>query len=163
MQRVVSGSPVQSRPAFTYPAVSPNRVVEEYLSALKGMDFRRAYKHISLGYAGGVDPEGYEINMKKGLVENLHWSLNSYEVVGVKVLGDQAYVLTDLGVTYKLPDSPQAITKKVRVQYNLSAIDKKWVIVGDSCVEGCEKAPGIEFKEIKPIPERGAPPSEGVE
>jgi hypothetical protein len=162
MQTVVSGSPVQSRPAFTYPAVSPTKVVEEYLSALKGMDFRKAYKYISLGYAGGVDPEGYEINMKKGLVDNLHWALQSYEVVGVKVLGDQAYVLTNLGVTYKLPDSPQATNKSVKVQYNLSAIDKKWVIVGDSCVEGCEKAPGIEFKEIKPIPERKAP-SEGVD
>jgi hypothetical protein len=119
------------------PSKSPARVVRDYLEALKKYDFDRSYDFISIGYAGNLDRESYKINMKHNLIDNFNWKLINYEVIGVRIIGDQAFVVTELEVKYRPRGSKEDEQRRVRVQYVLTVLDKSWKITSDECVFNC--------------------------
>jgi len=119
----------------TLPKTSPIRVVSAYLDALKNNDFRKAYSYITFFYAGNLDPESYELNMKRGFVEKYHWELLDYEIEGVQVFGDQAYVTAVLKVNFKPLNSSEIVNRNLDIQYILSSIDSKWKINADDLLE----------------------------
>jgi len=154
VQTTVSGRPIPAgRKGFTLPSESPNTVVEKFLKSLKAKKFREAYDYISVDYAGNLDKEGYDLNMRKGMVENLKWSLSGYDLMGVRILGNRAYVVSKVDVNYKPIHSQNMVSKQVRIQYELSIIEKRWVIVTDSCIYNCEQdaSGGSGNIELKPI------------
>lgn len=152
VQTTETGGPPPPRSIrIKLPSTSPNRVVEGYLEALKKENFGKAYRFITMGYAGNVDREGFEINMRRGLVEKLEWLLLNYEVIGIKILGDRAYVVAEISTKYKPLNSQSFKLKNVRVQYDLGIIDKSWLILGDKCILNCEEGPNPESESVKPI------------
>ncbi len=152
MQTTVSSSlPPDRRPERKLPRKPPDRVVNDYLSALKNYDFKRAYKELSPAYAGTPYIESYELNMRKGLVDTLDWSLLRFEVMGVRILGDQAFVVAEMGVKYSPPNAPEPKLKNFQVQYLLSNIDKRWVITSAKCISNCEERLGLGMQEMRPL------------
>ncbi len=135
----VSTSPVPSRHAEKPPDTSPAQVVSNYLEALKNRDFAKTYDFISSGYAANLDRKSYEINIKQGL-DKYHWTLLGYQILGVQILGDQAFVLTELEVRFKPANSEEETQKKVRVQYGLTVLEKKWKISQSNCILNCVSA-----------------------
>lgn len=121
------------------PVTSPSQVVSDYLEALKKRDFRKTYDCISSGYAANLDKESYEINIKQNL-DKYQWTLLGYQVLGVQILGDQAFVLTELEVRFKPANSEKETQKKVRVQYGLTVSEKKWKISQSNCTLNCVSA-----------------------
>lgn len=117
------------------PKTSPVRVVTAYLDALKINDFKKAYTYVTFFYAGNLDEESYELNMKRGFVEKFNWKLLDYEIEGVQVFGDQAYVTAVLKVNFKPLDSTEIINKNLKIQYVLSSVDRKWKINADDLLE----------------------------
>lgn len=151
VQTTVSGSPPPKSRTKKFPKTPPNEVVKEFLSALEGYDFKKAYKFISTAYASNLDPDSYALDMKKGLVETLHWSLLKYEVLSVRILGNQAFVIAEMSVKYTLPTDEEPTLKNIRVQYALDKIDSKWIIARDTCILNCESPPGLGMKEVRPL------------
>lgn len=140
VQTTVSGKPIPGKKkGFTLPSESPNTVVEKFLKSLKAKKFREAYNYISTDYAGNLDKEGYDLNMRKGMVENLKWSLSGYDIMGVRILGRRAYVVSKVDINYKPIQSQEMVSKLVRIQYELSIIERRWVIVADKCIYNCEQ------------------------
>jgi hypothetical protein len=138
----VSTSPTPPSTAKTAqkpPATSPAEAVNYYLEALKKRDFGKTYDFISGGYAANLDRGSYEVNMKQSL-DKSHWTLLSYEVLGVQILGDQAFVLTELEVRFKPANSEKETQKKVRIQYGLTVSEKKWKISVSNCILNCVSA-----------------------
>jgi hypothetical protein len=138
----VSKSPNTSsavKPAEKPPATSPARIVSDYLEALKKRDFGKTYDLISSGYASNLDKESYEVNIKQSL-EKYHWNLLSYQILGVQILGDQAFVLAELEVQFKPIKSAEETQKRVRVQYGLTIVDKNWKISQSNCTLNCVSA-----------------------
>ncbi len=121
------------------PVISPSQVVSDYLEALKKRDFRKTYDFVSSGYAANLDKESYEINIKQSL-DKYQWTLLGYQVLGVQILGDQAFVLTELEVRFKPATSEKETQKKVRVQYGLTISEKKWKISQSNCILNCVSA-----------------------
>jgi len=117
------------------PKTSPIRVVSAYLDALKLNDFKRAHAYITFFYAGSLDEESYELNMKRSFVEKFHWELLDYEIEGVQVFGNQAYVTTTLDVNFKPLDSDEIVNRKLEIQYILSSVQNKWKINADDLLE----------------------------
>ena len=133
----VSTSPNTSskKPVEKLPDTSPSQIVSGYLEALKKGDFQKAYDFVSIGYAGNFDKQGYEVSMKQDLIEKRHWSLLNYQVSGAQIFGNEAFVTAELEVKYKLTDSEKEIQKKIRVQYRLNILEKKWKISSDKVLE----------------------------
>jgi ketosteroid isomerase-like protein len=121
------------------PDTSPSQVVSDYLEALKRRDFGKTYDFISSGYAANLDKQSYELNMRQGL-DKYHWTLLDYQVLGVQILGDQAFVLAELEVRFKPDNSERETQKKVRVQYGLTVSEKKWKISQSNCILNCVSA-----------------------
>jgi len=119
------------------PSTSPAKVVDSYLDALKKADFLKTYEFIAVGYAGNLDKESYKLNMEQGLLKKYNWSLLNYQITGVRILGDQAYVYTQLGVEFKPVNSESKVQRNIEVQYVLTDLEKKWKITGDSCLTNC--------------------------
>lgn len=117
------------------PKTSPIRVVSAYLDALKNNDFKKAYSYITIFYAGNLDVESYELSMKRGFVEKYHWELLEYEIEGVQVFGNQAYVTAVLKVNFKPLNSNEIVNRNLDIQYILSSIDSKWKINADDLLE----------------------------
>jgi hypothetical protein len=137
---VSTSSSTSSSSVLKLPPTSPARIVSGYLEALRDQDFEKAYEFISIGYAGNLDKESYKINMEHSLVKNYNWSLVNYEILGVKILGDQAFVVAELEVKLTPPKSKNQVHKKVRNQYVLNALENEWRITADNCVSNCIKA-----------------------
>jgi len=136
----VSTSPVSSvKHTEKLPDTSPAQVVSDYLEALKNRDFGKTYDFISSGYAANLDRKSYEINIKQDL-DKYHWTLLGYQVLGVQILGDQAFVLTELEVRFKPTNLEKETQKKLRVQYGLTALEKKWKISQSNCILNCVSA-----------------------
>ena len=119
------------------PSTSPAKVVSGYLEALKKKDFLKTYEFISFGYAGNLDKESYKINMEQGPLKKSSWSLLNYQITGVRIIGDQAYVSSELGVQFKPLNSDSKIQKTIEVQYVLASLENKWKITTDYCVSNC--------------------------
>lgn len=135
----VTTSPTPLKHAEKPPATSPSQVVSDYLEALKKRDFRKTYDFVSSGYAANLDKESYEINIKQNL-DKYRWTLLGYQVLGVQILGDQAFVLTELEVRFKPANSEKETQKKIRVQYGLAVSEKKWKISQSNCTLNCVSA-----------------------
>ncbi len=135
-----SGVSKSSSSPLNLPPTSPARAVEGYLEALKKQDFVKTYEFISFGFAGNLDKESYKINMEQGPLKKYGWSLQNYQVTGVRIIGDQAYVSSELEVDYKPLNSESKIQKKIEVQYVLSDLERKWKITGGSCITNCVSA-----------------------
>ncbi|HEX9830992.1 MAG TPA: hypothetical protein VGA94_04830, partial [Thermodesulfobacteriota bacterium] len=58
----------------------------------------------------------------------------------VRIIGDQAYVYTQLTVEYKPVNSEKKVQKKIEIQYVLSNLEKQWKIAGDNCISNCVSA-----------------------
>lgn len=144
------GAPPPKSTRIELPSTSPNRVVEGYLEALKKQNYGKAYSYGTIGYAGNLDREGYEINFR-GFVEKLQWLLLNYEIIGIKILGNQAYVVVEINTKYKPLNSENFKLKNVRVQYNLGIIDESWLILGDRCILNCEGTHTPEIESVKPV------------
>jgi hypothetical protein len=136
----VSTSPAPTlKHAEKPPTTSPSQVVNDYLNALKKRDFGKTYDFITSGYAANLDRESYEINMKQSL-DKYQWTLLGYQVLGVQILGDQAFVLTELEVRFKPANSEKETLKKVRIQYGLNILEKEWKISQSNCILNCISA-----------------------
>lgn len=118
------------------PATSPSQVVSDYLEALKEGDFGKTYDFISSGYAANLDKESYELNMKQSLGK-YHWALLGYQILGIQMLGDQTFVLTELEMRFQPTNSDKEIQKKIKVQYELAVLENKWKIASDKCIFNC--------------------------
>jgi len=135
----VSTAPTPLKHAEKPPATSPAQVVSDYLEALKQGDFGKTYDFISIGYAANLDKQSYELNMKQSLGK-YHWTLLGYQVLGVQILGEEAFVLTELEVRFKPANSEEETQRKIRVQYALSVLEKKWKISQSNCILNCVSA-----------------------
>jgi hypothetical protein len=131
------GLSVSSSPQLKLPSTSPVKVVSDYLGSLKKTDFVRAYEFISIGYAGSLDKESYKTNMEQSLIKKYDWSLLNYQIKGVRIIGDQAYVVTELEVQFKPLNSEKKIQKTIGIQYILAVLDSKWKIISDECISNC--------------------------
>lgn len=153
VQTTLSGDPVPKKETFTMPSTSSTKVVEAYLKALEKQDFRKAYKYLTIGYASNLDIDGYELNMRKGYVEKLQWSLLKFEILGVRNIGTQSYVVTQMGVKYRPVNSESIKIRNYKAQYTLGVNDKKWVITGDKCIESCEEdaSSNLKFEKLRPL------------
>lgn len=129
--------PLSSPPQLKLPSTSPVKVVSGYLDALRRADFVKSYEFITVGYAGNLDKESYKINMEQSLVKRYNWSLVGYEIKGVRIIGDQAFVVTEIDVRFKPLDSKDSIRKKIEVQYLLASFGKDWKISADECISNC--------------------------
>lgn len=127
----------RSSSPFNLPSSSPAKVVDSYLEALKKEDFLKTYEFISFGYAGNLDKESYKINMEQGPLKKYSWSLLNYQITSVRIVGDQAYVSSELEVQFKPPDSQSKIQKTIEVQYVLAPLDNDWKITADNCFSNC--------------------------
>ncbi len=121
------------------PDASPSQVVSDYLDALKKRDFAKTYDCISNVYAANLDKKNYEVNMRQSL-DKYHWTLLNYQVLGVQILGDQAFVLTELEVQFRPANSEKETQKNIRVQYGLIISEKKWKISQSNCILNCISA-----------------------
>lgn len=136
---------------FNLPSTSPAKVVEDYLAALKKQDFLKTYEFISIGYAGNLDKESYKITMEQGPLKKYSWSLLNYQITGVRIIGDQAYVSSELGVQFKPLNSESKIQKTIEVQYVLAPLENKWKITSDYCVSNCSEEDLVGKTSNKPI------------
>ncbi|MGQ0793914.1 MAG: hypothetical protein ACT4NX_07505 [Deltaproteobacteria bacterium] len=128
------------------PRTSPAKSVSGYLDALRVKNFLKAYDFISAGYAGNLDRESYRINMEQILVKKYNWALKSYEILGVRILGAQSYIVVELNIENPI-DAGAEPSKIVQVQYELNAIEGRWKIVGDSCIKNCALPDGVPAGE----------------
>jgi len=126
-----------SPPQLKLPSTSPVKVVSGFLDALRKADFVKSYGFITIGYAGNLDKESYRINMEQILVKRYNWSLAGYEIKGVRIIGDQAFVVTELEVRFKPLDSQKPIRKKIEVQYVLASFENEWKISAGECISNC--------------------------
>jgi hypothetical protein len=146
-----SGISTSSSSPLNLPSTSPAKVVEDYLAALKQQNFLKTYEFISFGYAGNLDKESYKINMEKGPLKKYSWSLLNYQITGVRIIGDQAYVSSELGVQFKPLNSESKIQKTIEVQYVLAPLENKWRITSDYCVSNCSAEDLVGKTTNKPI------------
>jgi hypothetical protein len=122
------------------PSTSPAKVVSDYMDALKRQDFSKTYEFITIGYAGNLDRESYKINWEQGFIKKYNWNLLDYQIMGVRIIGNQAYVYTQLTVEYKPLNSEAKVQKNIEIQYVLSDMEKEWKIAGDNCISNCISA-----------------------
>lgn len=154
VQTTVSGKPLPNKNKFRLPSESPMVTVKGYLGDLGKQDFGGSYDHLSFEYAGNLDKASYELNMRNGLVESLKWDLKGFKILGVRIVGMSAYVISELNVSYVPPTTGELVDKQIKIQYELTPIDKKWTIVGDACIENCSPGPGaeqpsVEFRQLE--------------
>ena len=135
-----TGVSTTSSSRLNLPSTSPAKVVSDYMEALKRRDFSETYEFITIGYAGNLDRESYKINWEQGFIKKYNWNLLDYQVMGVRIIGDQAYVYTQLAVEYKPVNSEKKVQKKIEIQYVLSNLEKQWKIAGDNCISNCVSA-----------------------
>lgn len=135
-----TGVSTTSSSRLNLPSTSPAKVVSDYMEALKRRDFSKTYEFITIGYAGNLDRESYKINWEQGFIKKYNWNLLDYQVMGVRIIGDQAYVYTKLAVEYKPVNSDKKVQKNIEIQYVLSNLEKQWEIAGDNCISNCVSA-----------------------
>ena len=135
-----TGVSTTSSSPLNLPSTSPAKVVSDYMEALKRQDFLKTYELITIGYAGNLDRESYKLNWEQGFIKKYNWNLLDYHVMGVRIIGDQAYVYTQLTVEYKPVNSDKKVQKNIEIQYVLSDLEKQWKIAGDNCISNCVSA-----------------------
>lgn len=105
---------------------------------MKNQNYGETYNYIDKIYADLNDREGYVLVLKQNLDKNLQWKLLNFEIVGVKILGTQSYVVAEQHVEYKLPGQTKRINKTTQVQYELFAKGNEWKINASRCIINCE-------------------------
>lgn len=125
---------------------TPTEVVKDYLNAIKGKNYEKAYKYVSVPY---TDKAGYINQMKNTLADN-NFSLISYRMLATQIYDRTSTVVVELSTQRKSPTSGSLINLNQTSQYSLGVFEDKWLITSDSCIEGCievEKEPVLEIRE----------------
>ena len=125
---------------------TPTEVVKDYLNAIKGKNYEKAYKYVSVPY---TDKAGYINQMKNTLADN-NFSLISYRMLATQIYDRTSTVVVELSTQRKSPTTGSLINLNQTSQYSLGVFDNKWLITSDSCIEGCievEQEPVLEIQE----------------